>query len=455
MSDARDIADSPADGATDASGVDPDRSSGSLIARLSLMMFLEYWPLGVWGVTFPTFLAANTGDAGEGIFSASFVGDSGSAGAIGGLVAPALIGWIADRYWAPKWVLAMSHAGCGAAVLWIYQSHEEWAVYAALLLYFLMFAPTVGLTNSIAMASLRQTEREFPTVRLFGTVAWIAAGVFIGVIARWWLGESIEATRVPMAISVVSHALMTLYSLTLPGASDDAVDPDPEAANADQASQARQRGRLLRSGAFVTFLLISVFAAAPSMSYNLMNLFMNERGYEGAAATLTMGQVTEVLCFIAMPALLARFGLKVIFLVGVLGWVLRYGLLALGSYGGPDSTAAVFVYAAIIIHGPCYAFVYIVGQMYVDRLVPASSRSAAQGLHTIATGGFGHLIGARMVGWSQATFLTPEGVTPAPYRWPEFWLVPIVIGVVTAAVFAAVFSERKETSKETTSGEKP
>ncbi|MEN0110722.1 MAG: MFS transporter [Planctomycetota bacterium] len=422
---------------------EPDGSSGLLIARLSVMMFLQYWPLGLWGVTFATFLAANTGDSGEGLFDASFIGKSQTAGAVGSLLAPLVVGWFADRFGATERVLAVSHFAAAAAVWSIHEAPTQWALYVGLLVYYQLFGPTVALTNSIALAGLKDPDREFPVVRVFGTVAWISSGVFIGVVCRWWWGESIEATRIPMALSAVSHLVMAAYSLTLPRGKAAARESPPLQTAAAGGVDPHARARLWRNTAFLFFLGISVFAAAPSIPYNLMNLFLNERGYQGAAATLTMGQVTEVLCFIAMPALLTRFGLKAVFLVGVLGWALRYALLVLGSYGGPDSAAAAAaVYVAIIIHGPCYAFVYVVGQMYVDRLVPPSSRTAAQGMHTVATNGIGHLFGAGMVGWTQAAFLTPEGVTPAPYRWPEFWLVPIVIGVVTAAVFAATFTDR-------------
>ena len=126
----------------------------------------------------------------------------------------------------------------------------------------------------------------------------------------------------------------------------------------------------------------------------------------------------------------------------MIGWALRYALLTFGSYGGPDTAAYWFVIAAIFIHGPCYAFVYIAGQLYIDKLVDPSSRATAQGWHTAATGGFGHLGGAVMVGWAQSEFLTPEGVSPPPYDWASFWLVPIAVSLLAAILFALLFTEQ-------------
>lgn len=408
-------------------------SSGATIARLSAMMFLEYWPLGLWAVTYGTFLSANTGAQGEGIFSPGFIGYSATAGAIGGLLAPVLVGWIADRFFAAERVLCVMHVAAAAATWWMHEASSQTAFYAAMLAYYQVFIPTVALTNAIALRALANPDREFPVVRVFGTVAWISAGVFIGIVCLWWWGESIEATRNPFWIAGLSHVAMAAYSLTLPHTppSHREEGPDPTV-----------KVRLHHNRPFVLFLLISLVACVSSQAYNFSNLFLNERGYVGAAATLTLGQLTELACFVLMPTLLIRFGLKTLLMVGLVGWALRYALLAFGSAGGPDSAAALFVLTAIVIHGPCYAFLYIAGQMYVDKLVDPSARGTAQGWHTAATGGFGHLAGALMMGWAQARYLTPEGVTPPPYDWMRFWLVPIGISLVAAILFAVFFTEQ-------------
>lgn len=394
------------------------------------MMFLQYWSLGIWYVTVTTFIASNTGSEGDGIFSAGFIGYSAAAAAFGSLIAPTLFGWVADRFLAAERLLSALHLIAAAALYWMHESGSQLGFFLGLVLYFQVFAPTVTLTNSIALGRLLDRDREFPAVRVFGTVAWIAAGVFVGVVCRWWNGESIEPSRVPIVLAGWSHLAMAVYALTLP-----LTRPTPRA----EGSRAGTAG-WRPSRRFVWFLVVSLLAAVTSQAYNLANVFLNQTGYVGAAATLTLGQVTEVICLAAMPWLHSRIRLKTLFLIGLLGWVVRYLLLASGSFGEPTSAAAVLVMLAILLHGPSYVFVYVTGQLYIDKLVDASHRGVAQGLHTLATGGIGHFLGAGMTGWAQSAFLTPPGVDPPPYHWAPFWLTPVALGIVVAAVFAARFA---------------
>lgn len=409
-------------------------SSGRLVARLSVMMFLQYWSLGLWFVTVKTFIAANTELEGEAIFSAGFIGYSATAAALGSLVAPALMGWIADRFFSAEKLLAVLHVGAGAALWWMHGAVSQTAFFIGLVLYFQMFGPTVALTNTVAFSKLADRDREFPIVRLYGTVAWITAGVFIGIVCPWWLGKSIEPTRVPMTIAAWSHIAMAAYSLTLPSTR-------PQRTPRIEGATDR---RVWQNPTLMLFLAVSLFVAITSQAYDLANVFLNQQGYQGAAATLTLGQLTEVACLAAMPWLAVRMRLKTLFVIGVLGWAFRYLMLALGSYGGPETYATWFVYAAILVHGPSYVFVYLAGQMYVDRMVDPSIRGVAQGLHAFATVGVGHFLGACVTGWSQSTFLTPAGVTPPPYNWAPYWLMPVGLALLVAALFGAFFTESED-----------
>ncbi len=394
------------------------------------MMFLQYWALGIWYVTIWNFIATHTGDGK--LFSPGFVGYSASASAVGSLVAPTLCGWLADRFVSAKYLLATLHVGAALALGLMYVAQSQTAFFIGMILYFQVYAPSVAITNTIALRLLGDKDLEFPAVRLFGTIAWMVAGVFVGVVCRWYFGESIEATRLPIRMALGSHVVMSLWSLTLPS-----TPPTKR-----EAGEVRPKGNLHRNYAFVLFLIVSMLAAIPSQVYNFTIVFLNQKGYQGAAATLTMGQLSEATCLFLMPFLLARWRLKALFLIGVLGWAARYVLLAIGSYGGPDTWAAYPVMAAILLHGPSYVFVYLAGQMYVDRLVHPSNRGAAQGLHALATGGFGHLLGAGFCGQLQAALLTPPGVSPPPYHWVPFWLAPVGIGIAVAILFALTFFER-------------
>lgn len=406
------------------------RSSGATVARLSAMMYLQYWPLGLWFVTVKTFIAANTEQEGEALFSAGFIGYSGMAAALGSLVAPTLMGWIADRFFSAEKLVALLHLAAGLALLGMYHAGSQTTFFLCLILYFQAFCPSVSLTNTIAFSKLANRDGEFPVVRLYGTVAWIAAGVFVGVVCRWWFGENVEPTRTPMVIAIGSHLAMAVYSLTLPRT-------QPQRSPSVEGTR---RWGLLRDPTLALFLLVSLVAASGSQAYELNNVYLNQRGYEGAAATLTLGQLTEVACLAAIPWLQRRWRLKTLFLVGILSWSLRYLLLALSSVGESTGLSTAMIYGAILVHGPAYVFVYLAGQMYVDRLTDPSSRGVAQGFHALSTVGLGHVIGSGMTGWSQSMFLTPAGVSPPPYDWTPFWLIPVAATLGAAIFFAMAFS---------------
>ena len=403
-----------------------------LLARLSLMMFLQYWPLGLWVVTIGTYLAANTGEEGAGIFSSGFAGYSGSFAALSSLFAPALFGWITDRYFPAERVMVVLHLLSALSLWGMHEATTEVGFAVAMVCFFHCFLPTISLTNTIALHHLSNSESEFFYVRFFSTLSWICAGLFIGYGCTWIFGESIEATRIPLLIALGSHIVMACYCITLPKC------PVAKKEQAKTGEAVVNKASLLRNRPLLVFLLVSFLASIPSQAYNLANLFLNQQGYEGAAAKLTIGQLGEAMFVLCLPLLIPRFGLKNIFLFGVVGWGLRYLLFAFGSGEG----GAWLVYTAIAVHGPCYLFVYVAGQLYIDRLVPTYARGAAQGLHTVATSGLGHLVGALLCGWAQAKYLTPEGVHPPPYDWFGYWLTPVAACAVAAVVFVLAFSSQ-------------
>jgi nucleoside transporter len=402
-----------------------------MMARMSGMMFLQYWPQGIWAVTFTTYIVANTGAQGAGIFSAGFVGYTTAAGAIGSLVSPFVIGLFSDRYFAAQRLLAAMHAGCALAAWGMYRSQSEIAFLLWIVLYYQCFCPAVALTNKIGLRHLANVDVEYPWVRIFGTLGWIGAGLFLGFVWPLATGELIEATRTPLLLGACGSAMMALYCLTLPHT------PPERLGGARLLDIYRDSGELLRNRPLVMFLAVSMLACISTTAYNNVgNPFLNHAGYPRPAALMTLGQLSELLCLWAAPWLIARLGLPILFVSGVSAWALRYALLAAGSYFG----AALPVYAAIVLHGPCYVFVYVVGVMYVDRLAPSAHRGAAQGLYALASAGLGHLTGALAVGVAQAAFLTPAGVSPPPYRWTAFWLVPAAFSLAAVVMFKLAFS---------------
>lgn len=398
--------------------------------RLSAMMFLQYMPLGLWGVTVGTYIAANTSGAGAGIFAPGFIGYSTTAGAIGSLLAPVLLGYLSDRYVAAERLLALTHFVCFLAARGMAYSESQTAFYLWLLVYFHCFLPACALTNKIALKHLVDSEAEYPHVRIFSTLGWITAGLLVGFAWPTLIGSSIEATATPILLGAYASLAMAIYSLTLPS-----TPPEPKAG---KPGVPRLSGSLplLSNVPLMVFLAINVLACIPTMPYNNYgNLFLNRHDYPNPAALMTLGQLSDLFCLWASPWLIARFGLRRLFSFGIIAWLLRYVLLAVGGY----YQLSWAVYSAILIHGVCYVFIYVVGVMYVDRLTDAAYRGAAQGLLAIATMGVGNLLGALVVGYSESTFLTPPGVTPAPYHWTPFWMVPAAISLVTLAAYYLVF----------------
>ena len=404
------------------------------MARLSAMMFMQYWPLGAWGVTVGTYIAANTGEQGARIFSAGFVGYSTAAGAIGSLLSPVVMGFLSDRFFAAERLLAVMNLGCALAAWRMYESQSQTAFFVWLVVYFQCFVPAATLTNKIALKHLANADAEYPLVRIFGTLGWIASGLFVGFLWHFAAGESIEATRMPLAIGATGSALAAIFSLSLPH-----TPPEP-LQGISRPRTLQKSSSLLRNRPFVLFLLVSMLACVPSMAYNNFgNLFLNRHAYPHPAALMTLGQFSDMLFLWLTPGLIARFGLRTVFASGIVAWGARYSLLAAGSY----FDTAWPVYTAILVHGPCYVFVYVVGVLYVDRLADSAQRGAAQGMLALATTGAGHLLGAFSVGFAQEVFLTPEGISPPPYHWTEFWTVFAGLSLIALLVFQIAFKSQR------------
>ena len=406
------------------------RSSIGLIARLSAMMFLQYAPYGMWGVTVGTYITANTAGSGTGVFSPGFLGYSTTAGAIGWLLSPVLFGFLSDRYFAAQHLVALAHIGCALAAWTMAGTDSQLTFYLLLLMYYQCFGPAAALTNKIALRNLADSGREYPIVRLFGSVGWIASGLVVGLAWPMITGQSIEATRTPLVIGACGNVLMAIVAVTLPHT------PPERAGGAFFLSALRDGRELVRNRPLMLFLVVSLLACVPSMAYNNYgNVFLNNREYPRPAAIMTLGQVSDVLVLFSLPWLITRCGLPRLFMAGIGAWGTRYFCLVVGSYFDVSWP----VYVAIVIHGLCYVLVYVVGVMYVDRLAGETHRGAAQGIYALATTGLGHLLGGLIVGYSEATFLTPLGVLPHPYNWMPFWLVPALVSCLALVVFQFMF----------------
>ncbi len=408
------------------------RSSRRVIAQLSAMMFLQSWTLGTWGVTVATYITANTGEAGTGAFSAGFAGYSTAAGALGGLIAPILVGAISDRRVSSQYLLAMMNAGCAASCYGMYAGSTQTTFFLSLLGFFHCYVPATALTNSISFRHLKNAAAEFPVLRVCGALGWITAGLFIGLAWPAMSGASIESTRIPFAIATLCCVGTALFNCTLPRTEPHATGSTP---GRDSLAAVVKGNRPL-----IAFLVVSLLIAAPTMAYNnFSNPFLNQEGYPNPAALLTLGQASELALLAVMSWFVYRLGLPVLFLLGAAAWALRYFLLGVASTIGLGSAAIL----AILLHGPCFAWVFVAGPMYVDTLVRPELRGSFHGIYTSVVFGFANLAGAAVVGALQERMLTPEGVSPAPYHWTAFWasfgamsLAAAVLAVVLLRPFA-------------------
>ena len=395
---------------------------GRIYWRLSLMMFLQFFVWGAWFVTLGTHL-------GEIGFTGSQVGYAFLMNNIAAIISPFFVGMIADRFFASQKVMGVLHLVGGVIMYLSADITSVGLLIFSLLLYNLTYMPTLALVNAVSFNKMRSPEAEFPKVRVWGTLGWIAAGLVISfVLSKFY--PDVEKTAVPMKMAAAASILMGLYSFTLPNTPPQNVGKE---VTAGEVLGIKALG-LLKERAFFVFVLCSLLISIPlAFYYNFTNPFLNDLGMQRAAAKMSLGQASEVVFMILMPWFLARLGVKKMLLVGMLAWVVRYALFASGNLG----PMAWMLYGGILLHGICYDFFFVTGQIYVDKKAPREIRASAQGFIALITYGVGIGLGSILSGNVVEAF-TVGGVKD----WRTIWWIPCALAAAICLLFALAFKDR-------------
>lgn len=385
------------------------------------MMFLEFFIWGAWFVTMGTYLTVTlkaTGTQNAGAYATQ---------SLGAIIAPFVIGLIADKYFSAQKILGVLHL-LGAASLYYATTIADFEkFYPNILFYMIIYMPTLALVNSVSFKQMQNPSKEFPLIRVFGTAGWIIAGITIGLLG-WEKSGTLVLT---FKMASVASLILGLLSFTLPDT--------PPVKKGQKTTFGDIIGLdsigLLKNKSYLIFFLASVAICVPlAFYYNFTNPFLNEVGVKAAAGVQSMGQMSELAFMAAMPLFFVRFGVKKMLAIGMLAWVLRYIFFA---YGDAGSNYWMLI-AGIVMHGICYDFFFVTGQIYTDNLAGERFKSAAQGFITLATYGVGMLIGSYISG----PIVDHWKISETSHNWQTIWLIPAGIAAVVLIFFLAFFKDK-------------
>jgi nucleoside transporter len=393
--------------------------------KLSAMMFLQFFIWGAWFVTMGTYLSKTLNATGT--QNATAYGTQ----ALGAILAPFIIGLIADKYFSAQKILGVLHIAGAILMYWASRAGNFSGFYPLILSYMIIYMPTLALVNTISFKQMLNPSKEFPPIRICGTIGWIIAGLLIG-----WLGwEQKGSLSLTFTTAAVASLILGLLAFTLPDT--------PPAKRGQKTSVGDILGLdaigMLKNKSYLIFFLASVAICIPlAFYYNFTNPFLNEVGVKRAAAIQSLGQFSELLFMIAMPFFFVRMGVKNMLAMGMLAWALRYVLFAYGDAG----SNYWMLLAGIIIHGVCYDFFFVAGQIYTDNLAGERYKNSAQGFITLATYGVGMLIGFTISGPIVDHYQT----SATAHNWQTIWLIPGAIAFVVLVVFLLLFRDKNNVS---------
>jgi nucleoside transporter len=395
-------------------------------------MFLEFFIWGAWFVTLGTFLGNNlkaSGSETAAIFSTQ---------SWGAIIAPFIIGLIADRYFNAEKILGILHL-IGAFLMYqMYQSEEVGMFYTYVLSYMILYMPTLALVNSVSFNQMKDPEKEFANIRVWGTIGWIIAGLSISYFFHWDSAEGISSglLKNTFLLAGIAAFILGLFSFSLPKTPPKVSDEKIKIGDIIGLDALK----LLKDKNFAIFFVSSILICIPlAFYYQNANLFLTEAGVENPTGKMAIGQISEALFLLLIPVFFTRFGFKKTILIGMLAWAIRYVLFAYGN--GTDLSFMLIL--GIALHGICYDFFFVSGQIYTNSKAGEKYKSAAQGLITLATYGVGMLIGFAVAGWITDNYKMPDGAV----NWQMVWIIPAGIAIVVFVLFALLFNDKNKTKE--------
>lgn len=398
--------------------------------KLSTMMFLEFFIWGSWFVTLGTFLEKNlhaTGADSAAVFSTQ---------SWGAIIAPFIIGLIADRFFNAEKILGVLHL-IGAVLMYqMYTATDVNVFYPYVLGYMILFMPTLALVNSVSFNQMKDAEKEFSNIRFWGTIGWIVAGLCISYLFLWDSKAGMDSglLKNTFLMAGVASLILGLFSFALP-------KTPPKVAKGDKVTISDILGldalKLLKDKNFAVFFVSAILICIPlAFYYQNANLFLSNIGVEGPTGKMAIGQVSEALFLLMIPVFFKRFGFKTTILVGMIAWAVRYALFAYGNAG----ELSFMLLIGIALHGVCYDFFFVSGQIYTNSRAGEKYKSAAQGLITLATYGVGMLIGFKVAGMITDSYKLVDGSVD----WKMVWIIPAGIALVVFLLFTVFFNEKRK-----------
>lgn len=384
--------------------------------QLSAMMFIQYFIWGAWYVTMGTYLGKTLH------FTGIQIGLAYGTVAFASMISPFIVGMIADRFFSANRVMAFLNIVGAGLMFWLSTIRDFSLFFPVLFVYATCYMPTTSLANSISFDNLNDPGKEFSRVRLLGSIGWVISGFLLSALKA-------EATVIPFIITGIASVIGAIYALFLPYKAP--------VKSQEKVSFFKLIGfdafKLTKDKSFSLLLLFSALICIPLAFYDsFTNLFLTSSGIENAAAAMSLGQIAEMLFLIAFPFFFMKWKYKRSIAAACIAWITMYSLFSLGAQTGTHA----FIYSVLPLHGFCFTFFFVTGQLFVDEKAPLHLRNSAQGLIAFATYGVGKYFGTLIAG-KVVDHHTLNGI----YNWVSIWLIPLAIVSVVFICFLIFFKE--------------